>query len=79
MRTRVRAGGFKRPYGLGLEIEQGACGLAVGHVGDYPGYRTIVWSNASGRRVAVVMVNVDLTRVSWGELRQAAQTALCYG
>lgn len=79
MRTRVRTPGSIWPYGLGLWIEPTACGLAYGHVGDYPGYRTVVWSNLSGRRVAVAMVNIDATRVSWDRLRRAAQTAYCNG
>jgi D-alanyl-D-alanine carboxypeptidase len=80
MKTRVRPGGSLYPYGLGLWIERSACGLAFGHVGDFSGgYRTIVWSNATGKRVAVVMVNIDTTKVSWTDLQTAAQTAYCYG
>ena len=33
----------------------------------------------NGRRVAVAMVNIDTTHVSWSRLEKAAQTALCSG
>jgi D-alanyl-D-alanine carboxypeptidase len=66
-------------YGLGLMQFQTACGLAVGHLGDTPGYRTAVYAKADGRRVAVAMVNIDATRVSWDEIRSAAASALCRG
>jgi D-alanyl-D-alanine carboxypeptidase len=66
-------------YGLGLRMTSTRCGRAFGHDGDFPGYRNIVWATANGRRVAVVMVNIDTTRVSWSRLRAAAITALCAG
>jgi D-alanyl-D-alanine carboxypeptidase len=66
-------------YGLGLRIARTPCGPAYGHDGDLPGYRTMVWSTENGRRAACVMVNVDTTHVSWGELDSAARTALCSG
>jgi D-alanyl-D-alanine carboxypeptidase len=64
-------------YGLGLKITYTACGRAIGHEGDFPGYRNAVWATPDGRRVAIVMVNIDTTRVSWSRLETAAQTALC--
>jgi len=52
---------------------------AIGHEGDFPGYRNAVWATPNGRRVAVAMVNIDTTHVSWSRLEKAAQTALCSG
>jgi D-alanyl-D-alanine carboxypeptidase len=66
-------------YGLGLMISYTRCGTAFGHRGDIPGYRSIVWSTGNGRRTAVVMVNIDHTRVPQGKLESAAVTALCAG
>lgn len=66
-------------YGLGLRTTFTRCGRAFGHDGDFPGYRNIVWATANGRRVAVVMVNIDTTHVPWSTLRAAALTALCVG
>jgi D-alanyl-D-alanine carboxypeptidase len=66
-------------YGLGLKMTYTACGRAIGHEGDFPGYRNAVWATPNGRRVAVAMVNIDTTRVSWSRLETAAQTALCAG
>ena len=66
-------------YGLGLQTTYTACGTAVGHHGDAPGYRNVVWATPDGRRVAVVMVNIDTTHVPWSRLEAAAQTALCTG
>jgi D-alanyl-D-alanine carboxypeptidase len=65
-------------YGLGLRVAQTPCGVAYGHVGDYPGYRNVVWATANGRRAANVMVNIDERRVSWNKLHAAAQVALCW-
>jgi D-alanyl-D-alanine carboxypeptidase len=66
-------------YGLGLMQFDTACGRALGHLGDTVGYRTAVYARPDGRRVAVAMVNIDATRVSWGEIRSAAESALCRG
>ena len=64
-------------YGLGLMRTYTGCGVAWGHIGDFAGYRSVALSQGDGRRVAVVMVNIDLTRVSWGELDRAANSAFC--
>jgi D-alanyl-D-alanine carboxypeptidase len=64
-------------YGLGLMRTYTGCGVAFGHEGDFAGYRSVALSRGDGRRAAVVMVNIDLTRVSWGELEQAAAKAFC--
>jgi D-alanyl-D-alanine carboxypeptidase len=75
----MKAGVKGAEYGLGLMISFTRCGTAFGHRGDIPGYRSIVWSTAGGRRVAAVMVNVDDTRVPQSRLESAAVTALCSG
>ena len=49
-----------------------------GHDGDFTGIRNIVYAKANGKRVVDVMVNVDATDLSWGELEGEAQVALCY-
>jgi hypothetical protein len=56
-----------------------AYGRAIGHEGDFAGYRNAVWATPSSRRVAVAMVNIDTTHVSWSRLETATQTALCTG
>jgi D-alanyl-D-alanine carboxypeptidase len=66
-------------YGLGLRIAHTRCGKAFGHDGDMPGYRTIVWATANGRRVAAIMVNIETTHVSRNRLQAATKTALCSG
>jgi D-alanyl-D-alanine carboxypeptidase len=76
MKTGSQANGG---YGLGLKVTSTACGTAIGHEGDFPGYRNAVWAKPNGRRVAVAMVNIDTTHVSWNRLEAAAQAALCSG
>ena len=66
-------------YGLGLMRIDTPCGVAFGHRGDYYGYRSEALSRPNGNRVALVMVNVDTTDVSWGEVDDAAEGALCSG
>jgi D-alanyl-D-alanine carboxypeptidase len=66
-------------YGFGLLQVDTRCGRAYGHEGDLLGYRTIVYTSPDGARVALVMVNVDRTYVSQGELEQAAETVFCRG
>lgn len=66
-------------YGLGLQRTPTRCGWALGHQGYATGYRSVALGRANGRRVALVMVNVDTTRVSWAELRVAAVRAFCSG
>lgn len=66
-------------YGLGLMRVRTACGVvAYGHVGDFIGYRNVVAATANGKRVVDIMVNVDTTDVSWGELEGEAEVALCF-
>src|SRR6476659_9959228 len=50
-------------YGLGLRMATVRCGKVLGHDGDYPGYRNVVWATADGRRVSIVMINIDDSRV----------------
>ena len=64
-------------YGLGLLVAQTRCGRAYGHEGTATGYRTVVYANRRGTRVALVMVNVDATYVAQPELEAAAETAFC--
>jgi len=66
-------------YGLGLFIADTPCGRAFGHVGIANGYRTVVYGLPGGRRVALVMVNVDATYVAQSELEDADAKALCSG
>jgi D-alanyl-D-alanine carboxypeptidase len=62
-------------YGLGLMRFDTPCGRAFGHEGDFNGYRSAAVSRPNGSRVAVVMVNVDTTDISWEELDGAAERA----
>jgi D-alanyl-D-alanine carboxypeptidase len=64
-------------YGLGLFIVDTSCGRAYGHMGDTPGYRSVVYARPDGTRVALVMVNVDNTYVAQSELETAAASAFC--
>jgi len=66
-------------YGLGLMRFDTPCGRAFGHEGDFNGYRSVAVSRPNGSRVAVVMVNVDTTDISWEELDGAAERAVCSG
>jgi D-alanyl-D-alanine carboxypeptidase len=75
---------MKRPsggahYGLGLMEAETPCGRAYGYQGVGPGYRTVVYGRPDGSRVALVMVNVDNTYASQGELEAAAEEAFCFG
>lgn len=64
-------------YGLGVRIATTQCGRAVGHNGDIPGYRNVVWATLDGRRAVSIMVNVDDARVAWSRLEAYALEALC--
>ena len=66
-------------YGLGIETRALRCGRAWGHVGDFLGWRNIVLSMASGKRQAVVMVNVNDVYVPWERMEAVVQQALCKG
>lgn len=65
-------------YGLGLTRVQTRCGTAYGHIGDFTAYRNVALAKSNGKRVVDVMVNVDETDVSWGELEGDAEVALCF-
>jgi D-alanyl-D-alanine carboxypeptidase len=65
-------------YGLGLMLRSSPCGRSFGHDGDSIGWRNVVSSNATGSRVAVVIVNLD-RGVSWAKLNGASAAALCSG
>jgi D-alanyl-D-alanine carboxypeptidase len=78
--TAMKTAAPRSTYGLGLErVPTGCGGQAFGHVGDFPGYRSVAYALPNGRRAAFVAVNIDATRVSWDELRTAARRALCDG
>jgi D-alanyl-D-alanine carboxypeptidase len=64
-------------YGLGIDSTFPACGRAFFHVGDFLGWENIAYSTASGKRQAVVMVNVNYPDFS--RVVALAQTALCRG
>jgi len=66
-------------YGLGISTAVTACGRAYGHDGDFAGWRNAVYATASGKREAVVMVNVDDSGVAWRQIYAVAQKALCRG
>jgi hypothetical protein len=64
-------------YGLGIDSSFPACGRAFFHVGDFLGWQNIAYSTASGKRQAVVMVNVNYPDFS--RVVALAQKALCRG
>jgi D-alanyl-D-alanine carboxypeptidase len=66
-------------YGLGIQRDRTICGLVYGHDGDFVAWRNVVFATPNGKREAVVMVNVDASRVSWDQLIAAAKLALCRG
>ena len=66
-------------YGLGIDNATIVCGRAVGHNGDFFGWRTEVLATANGKRQAVVMVNVDDSFVPWARLQADVRLALCRG
>jgi D-alanyl-D-alanine carboxypeptidase len=77
--TAMETPSARASYGLGLLVVQTRCGRAYGHEGVATGYRTVVYANRRGTRVALVMVNIDNTYVAQHELEAAAETALCSG
>jgi D-alanyl-D-alanine carboxypeptidase len=52
-------GDLHQRMGYGLERFPASCGAAWGHSGSFPGYWGHAWSSASGKRQAVLMVNLD--------------------
>jgi len=66
-------------YGLGIDNTTTLCGRAIGHNGDFFGWRTEVLATATGKREAVVMVNVDDSFVPWARLQASVMLALCRG
>ena len=64
-------------YGFGLAEVTTSCGRVYGHEGIATGYRTIAYARPDGSRVALVMINIDETRVPQSELELAADTAFC--
>ena len=70
---------YSGTYGLGIEFEVTKCGRAYGHNGSIPGWRNEALTTANGKRQAVVMVNVDESRVAWTRISAFAERALCRG
>jgi D-alanyl-D-alanine carboxypeptidase len=70
---------FSGTYALGIQYRSTRCGRAYGHNGDIPGWRNEVLTTANGKRQAVVMVNIDDSRVSWTRIGAFTETALCRG
>ena len=66
-------------YGLGIDNTFTTCGRAFGHRGDFTGWRNEVLATKSGKRQAVVMVNIDETYVSWARIDAYVSRALCRG
>ena len=58
-RTIPSSGDLNQRYGLGIERFPTTCGAAWGHSGSFPGYWTYAFASKSGRRGAVLMVNID--------------------
>jgi D-alanyl-D-alanine carboxypeptidase len=70
---------FSGTYALGIQYKSTRCGRTYGHDGNIPGWRNEVLSTANGKRQAVVMVNIDESRISWARIGAFAETALCRG
>jgi D-alanyl-D-alanine carboxypeptidase len=68
-----------KTYGLGIASTDTACGPAIGHDGDFVGWRTEVLATPSGKREAIVMVNADDTYLPWSLLQAGVELALCRG
>jgi D-alanyl-D-alanine carboxypeptidase len=66
-------------YGLGISTTFTNCGRAYGHDGDFFAWRNEVIATANGKRQAVVMVNIDDSRVGWTQISAVAEKALCRG
>ena len=66
-------------YGLGIRTTFSGCGRVYGHDGSFFGWRNEAFATANGRRAAVVMVNVDDSRVGNGTLEGAVMAAVCTG
>ena len=66
-------------YGLGIDNTFTTCGRALGHRGDFTGWRNEVLATKNGKRQAVVMVNIDETYVPWARIDAFVARALCRG
>jgi D-alanyl-D-alanine carboxypeptidase len=66
-------------YGLGVDNTYTTCGRAYGHNGSFLGWRNVVISTANGKRQAVVMVNIDDTKVNFGLATRIVVRVLCRG
>ena len=66
-------------YGLGISTGLTSCGRVFGHDGDFTAWRNEVLATRSGKRQAIVMVNVDSSHVSWSQIHTLVEKALCRG
>ncbi|HEX2314845.1 MAG TPA: serine hydrolase domain-containing protein [Thermomonospora sp.] len=71
----ARSGG----YALGVARITTSCGPAWGHQGSFPGYLSLAFTTADGRRQAVIALNTDrvLSETTHRRLDTAFELALC--
>jgi D-alanyl-D-alanine carboxypeptidase len=78
--TQMKAGSAASSvYGLGMRTSFAGCGRIYGHDGSFFGWRNEAFATANGRRAAVVMVNVDDSRIDFRTLEGAVAAAVCTG
>ncbi|MFG1998351.1 serine hydrolase domain-containing protein [Spirillospora sp. NPDC048911] len=83
MNTRpVADGDVTQDYGLGVVKTRFSCGIAWGHDGGFPGYRTWTYTSADGKRQAVITYNDNSSAFETdpkfkADLDKAAETAFC--
>ncbi|WP_106403559.1 serine hydrolase domain-containing protein [Actinocorallia populi] len=66
-------------YALGVARADTPCGTAWGHGGAFPGYHSLAYTTADGRRQAVIAINTDrvLSETTYRRLDAAFEVALC--
>ncbi|WP_067475167.1 serine hydrolase domain-containing protein [Actinomadura hibisca] len=78
----VKDGDTRYAYGLGVAKERLSCGIAWGHDGGWPGYRTWTYTSADGKRQAVITYNQSSAELEaqprfQAALKKAAEKAFC--
>ncbi|MFI0453966.1 serine hydrolase domain-containing protein [Actinomadura sp. 6N118] len=78
----VADGSVMQDYGLGVVKTRFSCGIAWGHDGGFPGYRTWTYTSAEGQRQAVITYNDSSAALEAdpkfkADLDKAAETAFC--
>ncbi|GAA2619173.1 serine hydrolase domain-containing protein [Actinomadura fulvescens] len=78
----VADGSVVQDYGLGVVKTRFSCGIAWGHDGGFPGYRTWTYTSADGKRQAVITYNDNSPALESdprlkADLDKAAETAFC--